>query len=313
LHQGYAHASLGQIHVRADNIEKAFEEFSKVMNFKEALYESIHTAVLYLSIVCRELGKPGAVNILEQLKYKTSGKINTSLSPETAERVRQLTINNKSHLLERCGTSVISKDNGNNSKNWQEKDNRGTRQYTSQEAVAFWLARNISQKFEPFLLYVFESEEDARNALLHTGIIYNSEDNGKLICTETLTFGYYRRDDGKYEAILCGDDLTHDLWKKSKECFIKHGGILNNQQEPVNKIDPVGPTTVADIQKVKFLREERSSANGQIGIYHVHAAPDAQSAKAFLEQNPVNQKFFFLVVETPEGNYCRDIAGTYKE
>jgi len=48
-------------------------------------------------------------------------------------------------------------------------------------------------------------------------------------------------------------------------------------------------------------------------IYRVHKAPDAASAKAFLEQNPVTKQFYYIVVETPEGNYCRDIQGMYKE
>lgn len=99
LRQGYAHANLGEIYIRANDIENALNEFTIVLNCKEALFESVHSAALYLSIVYRELGKPEAVNILEQLKYKTSGKINTSLSPETAARVRQLAINNKSRLL----------------------------------------------------------------------------------------------------------------------------------------------------------------------------------------------------------------------
>jgi uncharacterized membrane protein YhaH (DUF805 family) len=105
LRQGYAHTNLGEMHFRANDLEKALDDFLRVLNCQEALFESAHTTVLYLSIVYRELGKPEEVNILEQLKHKTSGKINTSLSPETAARVRQLVINNKSRLLEIKGTS----------------------------------------------------------------------------------------------------------------------------------------------------------------------------------------------------------------
>jgi hypothetical protein len=47
--------------------------------------------------------------------------------------------------------------------------------------------------------------------------------------------------------------------------------------------------------------------------YRIHRAPEAQSAKLFLEINPVNEKFYYIVVETPEGNYARDIDGIYKE
>ena len=47
--------------------------------------------------------------------------------------------------------------------------------------------------------------------------------------------------------------------------------------------------------------------------FRVFKAPDAVSAKSFLQKNPVNRIFHYLVVETPEGNYGRDIDGIYKE
>jgi hypothetical protein len=196
---------------------------------------------------------------------------------------------------------------------WKEINNRGTRQETFQDATSYWVARNMSQKFEPFILYAFDGEENARNALLNTGIIHNAEDSGKLICTETLFFGYYKRTDGKYESILGGDDLTYELWTKAKESFLKYGGILNNEQAPVKHAESVSQKPTGDIRKVIFLREDRVQNMGKTAVYRVHSAPDAESAKAFLEQNPVKQKFFYLVVETPEGNYCRDIVGIYKE
>ena len=48
-------------------------------------------------------------------------------------------------------------------------------------------------------------------------------------------------------------------------------------------------------------------------LYRIHEAPDAVSAKAFLKQNPVTKQHYYIVVKTPEGNYCRDIQGIYKE
>jgi len=60
-------------------------------------------------------------------------------------------------------------------------------------------------------------------------------------------------------------------------------------------------------------REDRQQKMGATFVYRVHTAPDAASAKAFLEKNPVPAKLFYLIVETPEGNYCRDVNGIYKE
>jgi hypothetical protein len=48
-------------------------------------------------------------------------------------------------------------------------------------------------------------------------------------------------------------------------------------------------------------------------LYHIYKAPDAAAALAFLQDNPINQASVYLVVETPEGNYCRDRKGVFKE
>jgi hypothetical protein len=61
------------------------------------------------------------------------------------------------------------------------------------------------------------------------------------------------------------------------------------------------------------VREDRQLDRGETLIYRIHKGPDAESAKAFLKQNPVNRDSYFLVVETPEGNYCRDSQGIYQE
>ena len=42
-----------------------------------------------------------------------------------------------------------------------------------------------------------------------------------------------------------------------------------------------------------------------------YSAPDAASAKAFLQQHPVNERFYYIEIETPEGNFGRDILGIY--
>jgi tetratricopeptide (TPR) repeat protein len=99
LRQGYAHADLGEIYLRNNEIEKAMNQFIKVLNYKEALYDSVHLASQYLSIIYRGLGKPEIVNVLEQLKYKTTSKLNYSLSPEAVNRVSRLTMENKNRLI----------------------------------------------------------------------------------------------------------------------------------------------------------------------------------------------------------------------
>ncbi len=193
-----------------------------------------------------------------------------------------------------------------------EKDNKGTRHDTLDIASSYWMARISSPKKDPFVMYTFDNDENARKALLELPCIHIAEDSQKLICTEVLIFGYYTTEQGKYEAVVCGDDLTHELWQKAKESFAKNGGQRKNDLEP-EKRAAQAKAKEAKPSKVKFVREDRTERHGTTMIYRVHKAPDAASAKAFLEQNPVTKQFYYIVVETPEGNYCRDIQGMYKE
>jgi hypothetical protein len=200
------------------------------------------------------------------------------------------------------------------SNSFTEYDNLGTRICTMEESVNYWQVRNISQKFDPFVLYIFDEEIDARNALLELDCIHVAKESGNLICTIPLYFGYYRRDDGKYSAMICGGDLTHELWLNAKDAFTKHNGHRKNDQEPEIKDTISTKPLKITSEQVVFVRETRKQGlMGGTMIYRIYRAHDADSAKAFLQQNPVKEKLSYIIVETPEGNYGRDILGIYRE
>lgn len=190
---------------------------------------------------------------------------------------------------------------------------RGMRQDTMSQATAYWMARMQSPKKDPYVMYTFEDQKAARAALLELPCIHEGE-NQELICTEVLIFGCYQRQDGIYEAIVCGDELTHELWKQANESFTKHGGKLKNDLEPEKRASS-SPKAEGQADKVAFVREERKPSQLGTGtsVYRIYNGPDAASAKAFLDQHPVTEQLYYLIVETPEGNYCRDIEGFYKE
>ena len=194
-----------------------------------------------------------------------------------------------------------------------EKDNMGSRHDTFSLATSYWMARLTSPKKDPYVMFVFDNANSAREALLELPCIHVAEDSNKLICTEVLIFGYYPVDGGKYEAIICGDDLTYELWDQAKASFAKHGGTRKNDLEPEKHHTPAKSPPAIKPDKVIFVREDRQQRMGETMIYRIHKAPNAASAQAFLQQNPVTRQFYYLVVETPEGNYCRDIQGIYKE
>ena len=195
----------------------------------------------------------------------------------------------------------------------RERDNLGTRHDSSGAAVAYWMVERLnSSRKDPFVMFTFTKADDARSALLELPCIRIASDSQKLICTERLIFGYYAAED-VYEAILCGDALTFELWEQAKASFSKHGGKEKNEQAPTRLAANAQKVQAAQPANVVFVREDRKPGLGGTNTYRVHEGPDEQSAMAWLQKNPVTQDLLYLVVETPEGNFCRDVNGIYKE
>jgi len=87
---------------------------------------------------------------------------------------------------------------------------------------------------------------------------------------------------------------------------------LNKAQELQIKIINKLPDK-SKINEVAFIREDRPVVKGFTLTYSIYKASNKNSAMAFLEKKPVDKMHYYLIVETPEGNYCRDINGIYKE
>jgi len=66
---------------------------------------------------------------------------------------------------------------------------------------------------------------------------------------------------------------------------------------------------------VFFVQEtkKQSKLAPDISTYRVYRGDSKKVAYDFLTRNIVKEKMLFLVVETPDGNFCRDINGIYKE
>jgi hypothetical protein len=58
---------------------------------------------------------------------------------------------------------------------------------------------------------------------------------------------------------------------------------------------------------------QRTGQSGMESTYEVWTAPTADSAKAFLNTRTIKKNFYYLVVETPEGNWGKDCMGVYRE
>jgi hypothetical protein len=198
-------------------------------------------------------------------------------------------------------------------KAYSERDNLGTRHENFAEASTWWVV-NLTKDKGGFAVYTFGKESDAREAMLELDYIHQARDSGKLISTEPIMFGVYRREDGVWETEIVGKPVTRTMWLAACAAFEKHGGKRKGVSDPPPEAPARKTPAIDDGAKVEYVREDRRQApTGQTMIYKVYKGPSASAAKAFLTKNPVSKPLLYLVVETPEGNFCRDIQGMYQE
>jgi len=195
--------------------------------------------------------------------------------------------------------------------NYVQSDNKGTMQSSLDEATSYWVMRRPNMKNKPpFLLYTFSSEQAAVQALLDIPFIHIAADTGSLICDHLMEYGYYKvadeNDMSFYEAVVCGHDLVLERYQIAKAAFEHHGGIIKNEQIPTETLNL---EQASDLDQVMFKEEFIDNDKYK---YRVFYAPNKVTAIDFLSLNPVNEVFFYLVVDTPEGTFGRDIDGMYE-
>jgi hypothetical protein len=196
-------------------------------------------------------------------------------------------------------------------------NNLGTRYDSLGKANSYWLLRQSKAEKESYLLYAFPNRDQARSALLELPCIQVAQDSQELICTEVLTFGYYQTEQGTFEAMLAGKEMTPTLFHQARAAFRKHGG----KPQGTGELAPDGSSAAgSERQQARstsaptFVREySKPNALGQLCTYRIHRATNAASAKAFLQAHPVNAPLLYVIVETPEGTWGRDKDGIYKE
>jgi hypothetical protein len=69
------------------------------------------------------------------------------------------------------------------------------------------------------------------------------------------------------------------------------------------------PAAPVKANNVTFVSEDHKGMH----TYRVYRAPSKAAAMAFLQANPVTQNYLYLIVETPHGDFGRDINGIYEE
>lgn len=206
---------------------------------------------------------------------------------------------------------VSSKDQ----KIYKESDNMGTRHDSMSQATAYWMGERFMNTVKPpFTMYTMPSAESAEEAFLELPFMHKASDSGKLVCERLMTFGLYETTlngalTGEYEAMLTGRDLTLEEFETLEKAFESRGGKLKNHDAPDESVK--ASVTEGDAGKVVY--SETVKGNDGVSTYEVYTGPDKASAMAFLKTRPVTQSLYYIVVDTPEGSFGRDINGFYQE
>jgi len=197
---------------------------------------------------------------------------------------------------------------------YYERDNRGMRVNTFSQSQSYWIVERFrSSRNDPFVYYTFMDENDAKMAMLELPFIHLASDSGKLICDDIFRFGYFAiTNDGKltgeYDAFIAGADFTHDMWSITHKVFTKYKGVKKNDLEPNENVKS-NSLANGNAKNVSFVRENTNGSS----VWRVHKAPNKADAIAFLAQQQIRRSLYYIVVETPHGNFGKDIDGFYQE
>lgn len=229
---------------------------------------------------------------------------------------------------EQIKTAALTNEGRSERYEYRENDNVGTRVEDANLANRYWTAQQKTGRTPGFIHYRFDTGYSAQMALLDIPFIHQAVDSKKPISTVPVTYGVYTSGPESYDLVLWGDVLGRDVFTRANEICQRHGGTLVNQHDPADGTATVtvperqgevgggqGGSSVATAKEaVTFVRTDRRPGSmGVEYVYHIYTGPDEATARTFLEQNPVSEIYVYIIVETPTGNFGRDIQGIFAE
>lgn len=215
-------------------------------------------------------------------------------------------------LLKKIFGKKVVEDTGATDKNYYSKDNLGTRFRDANHAQMHWVTCYLSS-YSPAIICKFDTLKQAENAILSLSYIHRAVDSDALISTKILEYGCYVDESGKGEVILCGKAFDMTMWLEAKYKFSKLGGKIWKENKPENQ-STVKAIPSSKSGRVTFSEEQTQTlSDGQQARYKIYKGANKAAAEGFLKKQSVEEALHYIVVETPEGNFCRDKNGIYRE
>ena len=256
-----------------------------------------------------------ASDVIEESDPKKDANSNQNENVNQNKESKTKSIPNKDTKLTINQTQNQNQNNKLSTKNYYEKHNVGTLYDNYDSVKTFWLAWSLKKEKPPFIVYTFDSLSNAAQAFLELSFIKRAKDTGNFICLKTYDFGLYLNNEKKYEVLICSRGLSIEDFEEAENTFEKYGGKCKNVKKPSesSKINNDNPKDSENEKTVTFSKKYQTQMLGAIMTYEIYSARNKDIAMAFLKKKPVTEKCYYVVVETPEGNFGRDINGIYQE
>ena len=177
---------------------------------------------------------------------------------------------------------------------------------TSEQLISWRVAGWI-----PYL--IIHSDSNVRNEAAK--LLWKCKDESTI----KSIFGVFS---GEYSGMDSGKSAFQGRFKQSAELIVKN----LREQCPSNRrkffeeqvFEVFGPSFAKregtkSSGEVKFKKREVKTRMGIKMTYDVHTANNKEDAMAFLEKTKVDIQHYYVIVETPEGNWGKDTMGVFKE
>ena len=192
---------------------------------------------------------------------------------------------------------------------YTESMNLGTRYESYSAASAYWLTKRYGgSRCTPFALYIMPDVQAGWDALAQFPYISKAADTGKLITDRLAQYGSYeyeRSGETICEAFFASDDISSGEFVDMEKVFAARGGKLMDKVSPHREREPeenaISPVSL------------KSKENIGGAVYETYTAANRASAIAYLRQRAVDRRFYYVIVETPEGKFGRDIVGAFEQ
>lgn len=193
------------------------------------------------------------------------------------------------------------------------QNNMGTYFRDEEHAHDFWAAQ-YTLNGPPVIICSFDTVDKAREAIITISFI--DEKDGKLMSTETVDYGCYETGQQKGEVIICGHEFSKVMYDEVKLKLKNAGGTIKQATPPKeqSRKPEVKAEKNDEDDKVTYVKtSKRELAPGVTAIYENYRAENEAAAKEFLAYKLIMQPLYYIVVDTPNGTWGKDIDGMYKE